>query len=716
MICSKVKGALRLVSVVIACTIAINAPVFAMSVTLKNGETYKAEMEPARDNEFKIERNGTNEIVMISDVGNIDFSGEDSKLSQGQDKTSSVKLSAIAADVKAIIDKVPDKSKFPNAGGYVIEDEDTYILNPDGSYKIRSHYIFKIFEDRAINSDITLSYAFERESVKIVMARTIQEDGSVRYLDPKDVKNGDMFGGAQFYSNTYKVLSATLPDVKKGSITEQIIELNVFKPIIEGYFCPTLYFVAGEPKRHCRYEIRAPKDKKLKYASKNFDAPYDKNFEPLKSAASPKISETANEIVYLFEAFDIAEFISEPYMPAYTDVAPAVQFSSYETWDKIYEWFDEKFSGHLSEISDQMKKKVFEITAKCKTTEEKIAAIYHYIQQQNRYISIKGDLISGLSGHPARRTFENQYGDCVDKAILMSAMLKIAGVESYPTLINAGGGELLTSIAHLDLNHSISLVKYDSKEIFLDSTSQDSRFPFFRVDDHDRYNMVPQLKRLIKTGMPQNEQKSYRKVVISAEGGMDIIGTRLYGGAFESSVRSANKSLKESEIKDKYKQRLNATLPGVTLKKLEYSDFMDLSVQLTEKCEYEAPNAAIIAGDLMLFSVPGYSFNFEEIGLKDRKYPIDYQYLIKTENTFEFIIPEGYEIKYLPPKISVENRYMNFYAGYEIKDRVTAVFSDRFERKARVVAPADYDAYRKDLEKLVKYSGEKVVIEKLSKK
>ncbi|HOT74710.1 MAG TPA: DUF3857 and transglutaminase domain-containing protein [Candidatus Wallbacteria bacterium] len=683
---------------------------YPMSVTLKDGAVYKAAPGGA-ENLISLKKGDTEETVSIDEIKTIDFSDEAAKAAEGDAESAGVSI-IIPPDVKAILDMVPDKSKFPNAGGYIIKDEDVYTLNADGTYKVRSHYIFKIFEDRAADGNIIMGYAFERESARIVMGRTIQPDGRVSNLNPEDIKEGDMFRGAQFYSNTQKVISATLPDVKKGSIIEYIIEMNVFKPLIEGYFCPTVYFVANEPKRMCRVEIRTPKGKKLKWVSKNFDRIYDSSFDILKAVKEPKISETANETVYLFEIADVAEFISEPSMPAYKDSMPYIQFSSYDNWDKIYDWFNANFEKHVNAISPEMKTKTEEITKNCKTAEEKIAAVYHYIQQQNRYISIKGDLVAGLTGHDARRTFDNKYGDCVDKAILMSAMLKIIGVESYPTLINAGGPQWAIETAHLELNHSISFVRYDSREIFLDATSQDSRFPFLRTDDHDRYSMVPQLKKHIKSGMPLSVQKSYRQVVINKNGGISVKGRREFDGAFEYWVRMANKSLKESEIKDSFKQRLNVTLPGVVLNKIEYTDLMDLNRQVVETVEYEAPDAVIVAGGLILFAVPGYSFDFEEVSLKERKYPIDYQYLTRTENTFEFKIPEGYGVKYVPKNFAVEDKYVKFGARYEIKDGSTIVFSDYFERKQRTVDVADYASYKSNLESIARYAGEKAVIEK----
>ena len=693
---------------------------FAMSVTLSDGGVYSAQCLSGEENKFKVDKNGTAEILTIADIKNIDFSGSgngggegdniNSGGSQAEAEGKPLIKKDLPADIIEILNKVPDKSKFPNAGGYIIKDEDIYTYNSDGTHKIISHYIFKIFEDRSVDGGITVNYAFERESAQILMGRTIAEDGSVSNLNLKEITSGDMFRGAKFYSNTYKILSATLPNVKKGSIIEYKIERNIFKPIIEGYFTPVTYFASSEPAYEIRLEVRMPKDKKLYWIAKNFDRIYDKNFESIKSAAKPKITEHPDYASYVFHAHNVPEMIMEPSMPPVKDVVPRVQCSAYENWDKIYEWDIKNLGANMSQISDELKNKTLELIKDCKTNDEKIAAIYHYVQQKIRYISIKGDVVAGRAGHPAREVFENKYGDCTDKSILMGAMLAIAGVTCYPAAIMAGGGDWDSEVAHISSNHKISFLSYDSKEIFLDSTSQNTRFPFFRADDHGRNCLVSQARRMVRSGTPFSNNKLRCGAFINTDKSITVTGRREVDGHIESSIRGRNKSLKESEIKDNFKRTLNQVLPGVELKKLDYTDLMDLNKPVVETFEYQAPDAVIGAGDLILFSVPGHEMKFNEVSLKERNYPIDYAYLTNNETVYNFNLPEGYKVKYLPLKLEVNNKYMIYTAEFIKAGENKVIFSDKLERKTRMVDPSDYQSYKDDIEKIKKFGGEKVVI------
>ncbi len=80
-----------------------------------------------------------------------------------------------------------------------------------------------------------------------------------------------------------------------------------------------------------------------------------------------------------------------------------------------------------------------EIIAPAKTEYERIQAIGGYVQRI-KYVAIEIDLArgGGYKPHYATDVFSKQYGDCKDKANLMRAMLKQAGIDSYLVVIYAG--------------------------------------------------------------------------------------------------------------------------------------------------------------------------------------------------------------------------------------------------------------------------------------
>ena len=68
---------------------------------------------------------------------------------------------------------------------------------------------------------------------------------------------------------------------------------------------------------------------------------------------------------------------------------------------------------------------------------EKEAAILDYVDREVRYTGIEfGE--AAIVPHDPAETLALKYGDCKDKATLLVAMLRAAGIPSYVALLNAG--------------------------------------------------------------------------------------------------------------------------------------------------------------------------------------------------------------------------------------------------------------------------------------
>src|SRR6266702_5412916 len=91
------------------------------------------------------------------------------------------------------------------------------------------------------------------------------------------------------------------------------------------------------------------------------------------------------------------------------------------------------------EASPEIKKKSAGITANAPTTLAKMRALAEFMQKDIRYVAIQLG-IGGWQPHPAPEIFLHKYGDCKDKATLLSAMLGEIGVESYYLDINTERG------------------------------------------------------------------------------------------------------------------------------------------------------------------------------------------------------------------------------------------------------------------------------------
>jgi transglutaminase-like putative cysteine protease len=70
----------------------------------------------------------------------------------------------------------------------------------------------------------------------------------------------------------------------------------------------------------------------------------------------------------------------------------------------------------------------------------RIQPVCRFVQKEITYLSITidSDSMAGFRPHPASEVWENRYGDCKDKAVLLCTMLGAIGIEARVMLVNSG--------------------------------------------------------------------------------------------------------------------------------------------------------------------------------------------------------------------------------------------------------------------------------------
>jgi Domain of Unknown Function with PDB structure (DUF3857)/Transglutaminase-like superfamily len=130
----------------------------------------------------------------------------------------------------------------------------------------------------------------------------------------------------------------------------------------------------------------------------------------------------------------------------------------FETWRDMGLWYADLTKGRR-EPSPEIKQKVAQLTNTNQTQLQKMHALADFMQSDIRYVGIWLG-IGGWQPHAATDVFAHHYGDCKDKATLLSAMLHEIGIESYYVLINVDRGEVTKDMPpQKHFNHAILAVR-----------------------------------------------------------------------------------------------------------------------------------------------------------------------------------------------------------------------------------------------------------------
>src|SRR5262249_28052105 len=134
------------------------------------------------------------------------------------------------------------------------------------------------------------------------------------------------------------------------------------------------------------------------------------------------------------EALDNAE----SYLPSDQPAFPQVSFSTAASWQTVAGSYaalvDERVKeGNEAEISAR------HVTGK-NSADEKLVALIQYLSKEVRYTGVEFDEAS-IVPHPPTQTLKQKYGDCKDKATLLVALVRAAGIPAHVALLKVGTRE-----------------------------------------------------------------------------------------------------------------------------------------------------------------------------------------------------------------------------------------------------------------------------------
>jgi transglutaminase-like putative cysteine protease len=435
--------------------------------------------------------------------------------------------SGAAEDVQDLLDESKEATRrFPDAKMILLVDYGREEKRSNGTWLLRYRTTAKILHPEMLSMATQgLFYEKERERPKIAQARSIDPDGTVHEYDPASVKISEP-SREDVYFGRGEQMTYQIPGVKVGSIVDFTHELEVFNPYDPDMFFTSWFFASTDPFVHSRIEVVMPRNQELYYFTRNMPA----------EARKPKVLFGQDSTTYIWEMKNQDAVTEEPYMPPVGDVVPYLECSPFKDWSHIKKWASDRLLTRMKP-TETLTKLVGELTQDMEDTDRKIAALYHYVQRNIEYISAKGSIASDMCGHPACETFASRRGDCIDCAILLSTLLRIAGVEAYPVWVNTNDSvEITRDIPNLGGNHAITEMVRDNRIFYLDPTASNYRYPAIREDDHGVYAINPILARISGSFRPDGghrirdrtrpQRGCIRQVSLRAHG---LVGSRHQG-------------------------------------------------------------------------------------------------------------------------------------------------------------------------------------------
>ncbi len=557
-------------------------------------------------------------------------------------------------------------------GVRVLLSEGHFTFAEDGSLTERYKWVYKILDQSGIDgwSSTQVNWTPWNQQKPVIKVRVTNPDGKSYFLaDEHIIESTESSNIANIYSDR-KLLQAPFPKVTIGSIVEELITIVTLVPKFDTGISRSWYFEGSNPLLMNRVQIDVPNNLTFQYRVM------------MKNDLKPEISNTDGIKTYVFEY---------PMVPVAGDIESglpfdhphwvSLAFSTGESWQKIAQIYAElvdkktNSSGFSPELKDLV----------ADNARETAVNITQWLNKQIRYTGLELGTGSIIPTSP-EITLDRGFGDCKDKAVIVTAMMREAGYNAWVALLRAGTStDVNPELPSLGgFNHAIVYVGGD-KPFWIDPTSEYSYDGYFPLSDQNRWSLIASesTTELVKTSMSTAaDNKTVRDIeyFLSDDGFAKVHETTTYYGGEDSSHRSTYVFSKEDDINTALDEYIKQAYRFGKNAGFVHSDTSDFTTPFNVSLDIEGAGrgvteesqavVAIMQGELVKY-LPGI-FSYDDSEDKDKEARKNSYYFYKPftfETRYTINPPVGFSLRELPDPETVKLGVVTVTKNYTKKNK-----------------------------------------------
>lgn len=348
----------------------------------------------------------------------------------------------------------------PNAG----QEAGFYCLLIDEQENIAreesfAHVAYKILTTEGVQtmSDLTISFDPAYQTVKLHWIRIHRGDQVIDKIPPPPIHTIQREQSMDRYLYDGSLTAViNLTDVRAGDIIEYAFTRKGYNPVYEGHVADRIYFSYNFAYDKLFRRLIVPQSLSLNLEYRNTDI-------------KPEINSTASGMEYVWSLKRMDAFLPDSNVPDWYDGNQYVMTSSINNWSEVASWAARHFQ--IPEAERQALKK--RISNMFDADEKRTFALkaVRFVQDEVRYLGFE----SGLNSHKPHspvKVFDQRFGDCKDKSLLLCSILNTADIEAYPVLVNTVLRNKVQnntpSITAFD--HCVVQIKLDNSVYYIDPT------------------------------------------------------------------------------------------------------------------------------------------------------------------------------------------------------------------------------------------------------
>lgn len=436
-------------------------------------------------------------------------------------------MSASPADIQAAAAKIPAE---PFTEATVFFERDAFTFDAEGRMTYRHTLIIRMETQEGVKnwSEIRVGWSPWHQEMPEIRARVIASDGKVSTLDPKTITDGPAREDGEDTYTDARVRKVPLPAAAVGSIVEQETVSTDKEPLFAGGIGYGNSFSWNVPFH--RGELRVDLPKSLSFRIKVMALPDAK----IKDEVVGEMRHYSLE-----QGFVPARAESDIPLSTHNFIGHGTRFSTGDSWASVSATYRK-----LAEASIDPAKVKGLLPKPGANRQETISRIVAALHKAVRYTGIEFGQAS-LQPTPAAEILKRHYGDCKDKAALLVAMLRAAGIEADLALLSSGPGiDVDPDLPGMQFDHAIVYVPaaQGSDALWIDATAEYSEAGTLPQMDEGRQALIiaEGTTGLTVTPLPKADDDrltELRDVVLADYGSARISETSMTHGPIDASYR-----------------------------------------------------------------------------------------------------------------------------------------------------------------------------------
>ena len=605
---------------------------------------------------------------------------------------------------------IPDSLK-KDADAVIRLDEGILEVLSPSKYKKREHQVITILNKGAAHYLNHRFYFDKFNKVEHVEIRIYNEFGlEVKKYTKKDFEVQSAYDGISLVTDN-KVMHFQTPAPGFPCTVEIISEVSSSSYLeLPNWYMNTNH----ESTELFRYVVKVPTNIDIRYRSKNF-------------ILQPEIQTNGNQKTYTWEAKNIpvkklesGSYETGHHLPQIEVVPTQFEYDGYpgqfNSWKEFGAWNYPLYEQKNDPFSDQRISEIKSLAGSQPDLKSKVDVLYAYLKKNMRYVSIQLG-IGGFKPFPVRFVDEKKYGDCKALSNYMRNMLAVAGIKSYPALINAGYNKTPADPAFPTdpFNHVILCVPNGKDSIWLECTSNNNQSGFLGSFTENKNALLITENGGVLVPTPRsnylNNTSNAKTDIFVGPDGAATVSTWVHSTGDVFDLYNELRQMSAERQKEIMIQHLKykspdgfESLPGKDSAGGYVSGFLFKYEKLFD----------FNAGSKYFFSQRLAKFNDEELAeteTRKTEYLFEFPYIKK--DTTVYHLPTGFTVENLPALLELKNKLAE-YKSEIIHDEAANVVRlyTHLMLKHNIIQAANYKELATFFQSINRHQNQKIILKK----